>query len=114
MPPKIVPHISGLHDHAAALLDLLPAGGAVVRGGEDGGGSGGGAGRAAGPGRWLLVFDNAEDPADVTPWLPGRAGPGRARSPGCAEIRYRPMALLLLYRWSRFRLPPTVNKVSRR
>jgi hypothetical protein len=22
-------------------------------------------------GRWLLVFDNAENPADVTPWLPG-------------------------------------------
>lgn len=21
-------------------------------------------------------FDNAEDPADVTPWLPGRAGAG--------------------------------------
>jgi len=25
-------------------------------------------------GRWLLVFDNAEDPADITPWLPGGGG----------------------------------------
>ncbi len=26
------------------------------------------------PGRWLLVFDNAENPDDVRPWLPGGAG----------------------------------------
>ena len=25
-------------------------------------------------GRWLLVFDNAENPADIWPWLPGGAG----------------------------------------
>jgi TIR domain/Tetratricopeptide repeat/NB-ARC domain len=25
-------------------------------------------------GRWLLVFDNAQDPADITPWLPGGGG----------------------------------------
>jgi hypothetical protein len=25
-------------------------------------------------GRWLLIFDNAEAPADVTPWLPGGGG----------------------------------------
>ena len=24
--------------------------------------------------RWLLVFDNAENPADVKPWLPGGGG----------------------------------------
>jgi len=39
-------------------------------------------------GRWLLVFDNAETPADVRPWLPGGAGhvliTSRAR--GWAEI----------------------------
>ena len=26
------------------------------------------------PGHWLLVFDNAQYPADITPWLPGRGG----------------------------------------
>ncbi len=25
-------------------------------------------------GRWLLIFDNAENPADVAPWLPGDGG----------------------------------------
>src|SRR4029077_8430360 len=25
-------------------------------------------------GRWLLVFDNAENPADITGWLPGGGG----------------------------------------
>jgi hypothetical protein len=92
VPPKIVPHISGLHDRAAALLDLLPAGVrscAVARTAAVGAAV---LAELRDRGRWLLVFDNAEDPADVTPWLPG----GRARSPRCAEIRYRPMALLLL------------------
>ena len=27
-----------------------------------------------GRGRWLLVFDNAEGPGDITPWLPGGGG----------------------------------------
>jgi hypothetical protein len=31
-------------------------------------------GELRGRGRWLLVFDNAEDPADIGPWLPGGAG----------------------------------------
>ena len=38
--------------------------------------------------RWLLVFDNAESPEDLAPWLPGGAGhvliTSRAR--GWAEI----------------------------
>jgi hypothetical protein len=25
-------------------------------------------------GRWLLVFDNAENPAEISPWLPGGGG----------------------------------------
>ena len=39
-------------------------------------------------GRWLLVFDNAEDPADVTPWLPGGGGHVliTSRERGWAEI----------------------------
>jgi hypothetical protein len=38
--------------------------------------------------RWLLVFDNAENPADVTPWLPGRGGHVliTSRERGWAEV----------------------------
>ena len=39
-------------------------------------------------GRWLLVFDNAENPEDVTPWLPGGGGHVliTSRERGWAEI----------------------------
>jgi Tetratricopeptide repeat/NB-ARC domain len=39
-------------------------------------------------GRWLLIFDNAENPADVTPWLPGRGGHVliTSRERGWAEV----------------------------
>ena len=39
-------------------------------------------------GRWLLVFDNAEDPADITGWLPGGSGHVliTSRERGWAEI----------------------------
>jgi DNA-binding phage protein len=39
-------------------------------------------------GRWLLVFDNAADPADVTPWLAGGTGHVliTTREPGWAEV----------------------------
>ena len=41
-----------------------------------------------GQGRWLLVFDNAEDPAALAPFLPG--GPGHvvitSRNPGWREV----------------------------
>ena len=39
-------------------------------------------------GRWLLVFDNAENPADVAPWLPGGGGHVliTSRERGWAEI----------------------------
>jgi hypothetical protein len=38
--------------------------------------------------RWLLVFDNAENPVDVTPWLPGRGGHVliTSRERGWAEV----------------------------
>jgi hypothetical protein len=38
--------------------------------------------------RWLLVFDNAENPAEVTPWLPGGGGHVliTTRRPGWAEV----------------------------
>ena len=39
-------------------------------------------------GRWLLVFDNAENPADMRPWLPGGGGHVliTSRERGWAEI----------------------------
>ena len=39
-------------------------------------------------GRWLLVFDNAEDPADISGWLPGGSGHVliTSRERGWAEI----------------------------
>ena len=39
-------------------------------------------------GRWLLVFDNAENPADITGWLPGRGGHVliTSRERGWAEV----------------------------
>ena len=39
-------------------------------------------------GRWLLVFDNAENPADITGWLPGGGGHVliTSRERGWAEI----------------------------
>lgn len=44
-----------------------------------------------GKGRWLLVFDNAESPADLRDWLP--AGPGHilitSRNPGWSELAAR-------------------------
>ena len=39
-------------------------------------------------GRWLLVFDNAENPADIAGWLPGRGGHVRitSRARAWAEV----------------------------
>jgi hypothetical protein len=39
-------------------------------------------------GRWLLVFDNAENPHDVAGWLPGRGGHVliTSRAPGWTEL----------------------------
>jgi len=38
--------------------------------------------------RWLVVFDNAEDPADISPWLPGGGGHVliTSRERGWAEV----------------------------
>ena len=40
------------------------------------------------PGRWLLVFDNAESPEDLSGWLPGGTGHVliTSRAPGWADI----------------------------
>jgi transcriptional regulator with XRE-family HTH domain len=50
-------------------------------------------------GRWLLVFDNAETPADVAPWLPGGSGHVliTSREPGWAELA-APVAVDVLSR----------------
>jgi tetratricopeptide (TPR) repeat protein len=49
--------------------------------------------------RWLLVFDNAEDPADIRPWLPGGGGH--------ALITSRE------HRWAEIGVPVEVNVLAR-
>jgi transcriptional regulator with XRE-family HTH domain len=50
-------------------------------------------------GRWLLVFDNAETPAELAPWLPGGNGHVliTSREPGWAELA-APVAVDVLAR----------------
>ena len=50
-------------------------------------------------GRWLLVFDNAENPADIRPWLPGGGGH--------ALITSRE------HRWAQLALPVEVDVLAR-